>query len=133
MTRRKLIRNLAFAVFGAALLLPSVAAADMVPGEVWVTLKGNDYAKPFLEGEEYEDHEFRKNGTLLVIRLDDIATPYEFEIHPSLDTFEKVRISTADKKFRAKRVRGSRARRMVWATKLTFKKKAPKAPAPPKK
>lgn len=113
MTRRLFLTLGGVALF-VALALPAVAAADEAkPGEIWVTLKGNDYAKPFLDGQEYEDHEFEKNGLKLVIRVDDIAVPYTFEVRPSNSALRTITVETETAAFKATRIRGKRARRMV--------------------
>lgn len=114
----------ATAALAVAILAPGVASAeDAVPGEIWVTLKGNDFAKPYLDGDEYSDHEFEKMGKKLVIRVDDIGRTYEFELRPSIDGFEPISLSTQGKKYKKTRVRGAKLRRMVWKTTVTFKQK----------
>ena len=122
MERRTFV--LGIAAVGCVSILASSAFAEekTSAGEVWVTLKGADYAKPFFDGTEYENHEFEKNGTKLVIRIEDYNTEYTFELRSSLGDSAPVTITTIPKKFRATRVSGSRERRMVKKLKVTFKK-----------
>ena len=127
MTRRQFTPLIGLALI-ATLAAPALASAqDTKPGELWITLKGNDYAKPYLDNQEYEDHEFEKNGTKLIIRIEDRSKPYTFELRPSLDGFVPVTITSVPKKFRAKRVSGSRERRMVYSAKAKFVKAKPAA------
>ena len=126
MNRREFVQGAT--ATGAALLLTGKASAKekVVTGEIWVTLKGSDYAKPYFEGTEYEDHEFEKNGFKLVIRIEDYTRPITFEVRPSVGDFAPIEITTVPKKFRPTRIRGQRERRWVYKTKAVFKK----APSP---
>ena len=113
----------------AVVLLGASAWAEPIPGEIWVTLKGSDYAKPYLDGSEYEDHEFEDNGFKLVIRLTDIDRPYDFELRPSDPALEVAKVHTEKKDYKAKRLKKNEGR-MIFAVTVTFvKAKA----APPEK
>ena len=113
------------------LVCSGTAFAEDTPGEVWVQLKGSDYAKPFVENSEYADHEFEKNGFKLVIKLADYTSRvYEFTLKPSNPEMGSVVVETNPKKFRRKKV-GRRDYRMVMKVKVHFKKQSaapPKAP-----
>ena len=113
---------------GAVFLVsgPALAKEKVTSGEIWVALKGSDYAKPYFEGTEYQDHEFEKNGFKLVIRIEDYTKPITFEIRPSVGDFAPVEITTKPKKFRPTRVSGTRERRMVYKAKAAFKPAAKK-------
>ena len=113
-----------------SILVPTAHA--QTPGEVWVTLVGNDFAKPYYEGDEYSDHYHENMGKKLVIQLEDYQTVYEFELRPSLPDYEPFRFETDPKKFRPTRVRGERLRRMVMKITAHFKKKAAAPPPAPK-
>lgn len=114
-----------------ALLLPTIASAqEAQAGEVWVTLKGSDYAKPYLDNDEFDDHEFKTNGFLLVIRVEDVTRPWTFELRPSNSAMAPVTITTDPEKFRATRVSGSRLRRMVQKLQVTFVEAPAEEPAP---
>ena len=128
MNRREFIQGSSAASAALFMSLPAVAKEKITSGEIWVTLKNSDYAKPYFEGREYEDHEFENNGFKLVIRIADYNEPISFEVRPSVGDFAPITITTVPKKFRVTRVRGSRERRWVYKTKAVFKK-----PAAPKK
>jgi len=114
------------------LLVPALSSAQ-TPGEIWVKLVGSDYCKPFLDGAEYEAHDFENNGYKLVIRVDDIETEHTFEMRPSNDALGPVSVTTVAKKFKPKRIRGERARRMVMPYTAKFVKRPPPPPPAPKK
>ena len=124
MKRREFIQGSAAAGAVLCLSAPAIAKEKVTSGEIWVTLKNSDYAKPYFEGREYEDHEFEKNGFKLVIRIADYNEPISFEVRPSVGDFAPITITTVPKKFRVTRVRGSRERRWVYKTKAIFKKAA---------
>jgi hypothetical protein len=128
MTRRQLLTQTAL-VLSAVWLVPQVAtAAEPAPGEIWITLKGNDFAKPYIDGEEYSDHEFESMGKKLIIRVEDTTAPYTFELRPSIDTFAAIMVTTEGKKYRRKRVRGSKLPRMVLKLTAKFQAKPKEAP-----
>ncbi|MFT5433554.1 MAG: hypothetical protein ACI9OJ_004260, partial [Myxococcota bacterium] len=128
MTRRQLLTQTAL-VLSAVWLVPQIAAAaEPAPGEIWITLKGNDFAKPYIDGEEYSDHEFESMGKKLIIRVEDNAAPYTFELRPSLDTFAPITVTTEGKKYRRKRVRGSKLPRMVMMMAVKFSEKPKEKP-----
>lgn len=115
------------------LLAPASAMAEGVPGEVWVTLVGTDYAKPYLENSEHEDHEFEDDGKKLVIRMGDISIPHSFEVRPHDDSLQIFEVTTDEKAFKATRIKGQKARRMVMKVTAKFPKKpADKPPEEPK-
>ncbi len=129
-----------------AFLLPMVAMAEgNKPGEVWVTLKGADYCKPYQGGEEWSEHEFEATGFKLVIRLSNSDEPQTFEVKPSDDSLAPVTITTEPKKFKPARVKGEKLPRLVMKVDAKFEPKpatpppepaapppgpAPEAPAP---
>ena len=123
MTRRILTLGLPLAAV-VLLGIPSLAHATTTPGEIWVTLKGSDYAKPFLDGSEYEDHEFEDNGFKLVIRLTDIDRAYDFELRPSNPELETGKVHAEKKDFKAKRLKKNEGR-MIYAVTVTFVKAKP--------
>ncbi len=128
-----MVRSAGTLFVALALLAPALVSAQEKPGELWITLVGTDYAKPYLEGGEYDDHEFLNNGTKLVIRISDIETEHTFTIKPHDDSLAPMDVTTIAKKFKPKRVRGQRARRLVQTFKLKFEKKKaapPEKPAP---
>ena len=122
MERREFVRGCA--ATGTLLFLPSAALAEekVSGGEIWVSLKGADYAKPYFDGSEYEDHEFEKNGYKLIIRIEDYSKPYTFELRASVGGFTPVEITSKPQKFRPTRVSGTRERRWVYKTKVKFNK-----------
>jgi hypothetical protein len=112
-----------------AVLLPMVAMAEGgKPGEVWVTLKGADYCKPYQGGEEWSEHEFEANGFKLVIRLSNADEPQTFEVKPSDESLAPVTITTEPKKFKPARVKGEKLPRLVMKVDAKFE---PKPAAPP--
>jgi hypothetical protein len=115
----------------------SAAIAEEVPGEIWVKLVGSDYAKPYADNREFEDHEFEDNGFKLIIKLADYTNgAYYFTLKPSNPELAPVEIASNPKKFRRKKV-GRRDYRMVMRLKVKFeraKKAAPTdKPAPARK
>ncbi len=115
----------------AATVLPTAAWADAQPGEIWVTLKGTDYAKPFHEGSEFEDHEFADNGFKLIIRVTDVEKPWEFELRPSNPELATARFTTDKKLFKVKRIKGKEAR-LIATLVVKFEKAAAPKKDPPK-
>ena len=124
MITRKTLTVLALA---AAVAAPTVALADPIPGEVHVKLVGSDYAKPYVDGDEHEDHEFLNNGRTLVIRIPDIESPVTFELRPSNSDLAPTTVTTDKKQFKRQRM-GRRLVKMVMKTSVTFKKAEKKAP-----
>jgi len=101
-------------------------AQEARSGEVWLQLKGSDYARPSVDGEVWEDHEFEKDGYKLVIKLRDIDRVWEFELKPSNSSLAPATFTTDPKKFKLKRVRGRTGRYIMKGT-IKFKKaEAPK-------
>jgi hypothetical protein len=107
----------------------SAAIAEDVPGEIWVKLVGSDYAKPYTDNREFEDHEFEDNGFKLIIKLADYTNgAYYFTLKPSNSELASVEIASNPKKFRRKKV-GRRDYRMVMRIKVKFKRAEKAAPA----
>ena len=114
-----------------ALLLSPLASAQGKPGEIWVTLKGADYAKPFQGGEEWSDHEFEDNGLKLIIRIPDTSVEQTFELRASDDSLGPVTITTVPKRFKPARVKGEKLPRLVFRADAKFVAKPKDAPPPP--
>ena len=105
----------------------STAFAQVKSGEIWLTLKGSDYAKPYVDGQEWEDHNFEKNGFKLVIRVEDVDQSITFEIRPSNGQLGPVTFTTDRSKFKVKRMK-RRSGRYIMAMTITFKKPGAKPP-----
>ena len=101
------------------------AQAEERKGEVWIKLTpkrmGSDYAKPYVDGQEWEDHDYEQEGFKLVIRIQDIDKTWTFELRPSDSTLSPVTITTDPKRFKLKRIRG-RTGRYVMTHTIKFKK-----------
>lgn len=128
LTRRSLLTSLATALF----LFPAIAMADgPAAGEIWVTLKGSDYCKPYEGGDEYSNHDFEDNGFKLVIRLDDYTTERTFEVRSVDESLAPVTVVTDAKKFKKTRVKGEKLPRLVMKVDAKFVPKPKDAPPPP--
>jgi len=105
------------------------AQADERSGEVWVKLTpkrmGCDYAKPYVDGQEWEDHDFEQEGFKLVIRIADIDKEWSFVLRPSDSSLAPVTVTTDPKRFKLKRLRGRTGRYIMTKT-IKFVKVTPK-------
>ena len=112
-------------VIVALLSMSALAVAQEArAGEIWLQLKGSDYARPSVDGETWEDHEFENDGYKLVIKVRDIDKVWEFELKPSNSALQTATFTTDPKKFKLKRIRG-RTGRYIMKGVVKFKKAPP--------
>lgn len=116
--------------------------ADVMTGKILVKLS-SDYAKPFINGDEFEGYEFEDDGKLLLIvgqRRDATFTvrlvpmypdlaPFEFEVKPEDWKLEKVGKNV--KEWQLKRTVKFDKARVEEPPKETAPTLAPEPPPPP--
>jgi len=132
---------LAIAAPGAVLAQDAPGAApgdekedpdEVTQGSAYVSLP-TQFAIPFKDGERYEEHEFEKDGKVLVLPALDRTETHVFELRP-MDTekYGPATVEIAPKCWKLKKVSKELK---VWRCELTakFPKGTPGAPTPPPK
>lgn len=105
--------------------------AEVTQGSAYISLP-TEFAIPYKDGERYEEHEFERDGKVLVLPALDRTVAHEFELRPMSDKFAPATIEIAPKCWKLKKV--SKALK-VWRCDLTakFPKGTPGTPTPPPK
>lgn len=116
---------------GSAVAAEKDDPADVTTGSAHISLP-TEFAIPFKDGERYEEHEFQKDGRLLILPSLDRSETHVFELRPVSDKFAPATIEITPACWKLKKV--SKAVK-AWRCDLTakFPKGTPAAPtAPPK-
>ena len=93
---------------------------DSAPGEIHVSMN-LAYAKVLVNGDEWDDTEFRANGKTLIISGLDRNESYDISLEASEDGYDKIAFKIDSRK-RYKKQRKKRVIRFVAKHKATFRK-----------
>ena len=121
-------------VTAALFLVPTLASAQVdlenAPGEVHIMMN-LAYARVMVDGESWEETEFRKEGKMLVISGLNRAQEHTFEVSASEDGYDKVQFRIV-KKAKYKKTRKKRVVSFVAKQTIRFKKTPPKTEEAPR-
>ena len=121
-------------VTAALFLVPTLASAQVdlenAPGEVHIMMN-LAYARVIVDGESWDETEFRKDGKMLVITGLNRSQEHTFEVSASEDGYDKVKFRIV-KKAKYKKTRKKRVVSFVAKQSIRFKKTPPKTERAPK-
>lgn len=117
------------AAAGAASAEEKDDPAEVTSGSAYITLP-TEFAIPYKDGERYEEHEFQKDGKLLILPVLDRTETQIFELRPVSDKFAPATIEITPACWKLKPVKKGLK---VWRCDLTakFPKATPAQPPPP--